>query len=148
MKRGGPAAAIAVVAVVLGLYGGAIAAVRSTLPGPQTAMPLAGADAPPLDLTTVTASVAGQYRYAGDHADHFSDIPCYCGCDAFLGHRSLADCFVRADGAGWDVHAAGCAICLAEAADARRMFERGRDPAAVRGAIVDTYGPADPTTST
>lgn len=82
--------------------------------------------------------VAGHYRFAASHLREFSLIPCYCGCQNMLGHRSLADCFVRPEG-GWEQHAAGCGICLGEAAMARSLLEEGRSPPQVAEAVIDSY---------
>ena len=80
------------------------------------------------DLPDVTADV---YRYAADHAMHFTEIPCFCGCDRGLGHRNLEDCFVNADG-DWDAHASGCGVCTAEAIAAREQLDAGIAIAEVR----------------
>lgn len=56
------------------------------------------------------------YRAAATDPDGFEAVACYCGCEEFLDHRHLRDCFVRTDG-GWERHATGCAVCLAEASD-------------------------------
>lgn len=54
------------------------------------------------------------YEAAAADPEAFGQVACYCGCESFLDHRHLLDCFVRPDG-GWERHATGCAICLAEA---------------------------------
>lgn len=54
------------------------------------------------------------YKAAVDDPEAFTQVRCYCGCETFLDHRYLYDCFVRPDG-GWERHATGCAVCLAEA---------------------------------
>src|SRR5689334_18921788 len=51
--------------------------------------------AAPLDLSTVSGQLAGHYRYAQAHMTEYQQIPCWCGCEQFLSHRNLADCFVR-----------------------------------------------------
>lgn len=64
------------------------------------------------------------YRAAADDPEAFSAVACYCGCEAFLDHRHLLDCFVR-PGGGWERHATGCGVCLAEARDVRDMRADG-----------------------
>ena len=90
-------------------------------------------------LMDAPADVRLHYRFAGNHRDTYRQIPCYCGCDSFLGHRSLEDCFVAADGVGWDPHAAGCGVCIDESSIVRRLLARGLSPPAIRDEIVDRY---------
>ena len=92
-----------------------------------------------LDLNTVSAQVAGHYHFASAHRSMYETVPCFCGCDAMLGHRSLLDCFVRADGAGWDAHASGCAVCIDESQMVQRMLGRGVPPESIPGVIIDRY---------
>jgi hypothetical protein len=54
------------------------------------------------------------YEAAAADREAFTAVRCHCGCEAFLDHRHLLDCFERPDG-GWERHATGCAVCLAEA---------------------------------
>ncbi len=115
--------------------------------GTVAAVSLAGRDGgrvavPPLELASVSGEVAGHYHAAADLAD----VPCYCGCEEFLDHRDLYDCFVRADGTGWEAHAAGCGVCIAESSLVRELTAAGAAPADVRAAIVDRLG-TTPTTA-
>ncbi len=89
------------------------------------------------DLPDATADV---YRYAADHAGHFAELPCYCGCERSLGHRNLTDCFVNAAG-DWDAHASGCAVCSAEAIAAREQLDAGIAIGEVRQSIINRFGP-------
>ena len=93
-----------------------------------------------VSLAALPTEIADMYHYVADHAEQFTQIPCYCGCDSSLGHRNLEDCFVTADGR-WDAHASGCAVCTTEAANARELIAVGADASVVRQAIVDRYGP-------
>jgi hypothetical protein len=65
-------------------------------------------------LASLPADHQELYRAAAADPEAFEAVACYCGCESFLDHRHLGDCFVRADG-GWERHATGCAVCLAEA---------------------------------
>ena len=94
----------------------------------------------PLDLSTVSAQLAGHYRYAQAHMTDYQQIPCWCGCQQFLGHRNLADCFVRADGQGFEAHAAGCGVCNGEAAIAEGMLGQGHSPADVKATVDSQFG--------
>jgi hypothetical protein len=91
-----------------------------------------------LDLLTVPASVAGHYHAASEDPDVYAEVPCFCGCEAMLGHRSLLDCFVRPQG-GWEPHAAGCAVCLDEGEMLQTMLAGGSTPGEIRAEIVDAY---------
>lgn len=91
-----------------------------------------------LDLLTVPASVAGHYHAAAGHPGAYAEVPCFCGCEAMLGHRSLLDCFVRPEG-GWEPHAAGCVVCLDESEMLRTVLAGGSPPGEIRAAIVDAY---------
>jgi hypothetical protein len=100
----------------------------------------------PLDLASVSPAIAEHYRFAAAHEAELRQVPCFCGCEEFLGHRDLYDCFVRADGAGWDSHGAGCGVCIGEAITARRLLEAGRSPTEVRDAVVEQFGTTPITT--
>ena len=103
-------------------------------------------DIAPLDLATVADSTALHYLAAEDHPATYQQVPCFCGCEEFLGHRHLLDCFVRADGQGWDAHAAGCGICIAESATVQALLDEDHDTLAIRDAVIAQYGAVPPTT--
>lgn len=123
-----------------------VATTRGDAVDPTGHGPAAGLAAAPLDLASVSPGIAGHFTYAKAHPEAFSQIPCYCGCEEFLGHRNLYDCFVRADGKGWDAHAAGCGVCIGESVIARRLLEEGQDPAAARTAVIEQFGTTPATT--
>jgi hypothetical protein len=79
------------------------------------------------------------YQAAAADPDAFSQVACYCGCESFLDHRNLSDCFVRPDG-GWERHATGCAVCLAEARDVIAGRETGDDIADISERIDQRFG--------
>jgi hypothetical protein len=93
-----------------------------------------------LDLDSVPGSVAVEYRHVADRADVYDHVRCWCGCEAAFDHRSLADCFVRADGQ-WEAHGAGCGICLAESAAGRALLAEGLTTAELATAIDDRFAP-------
>lgn len=107
---------------------------------PDEADALAASPVVTVELSTVTSAIAADYHYTADHLAEFAQIPCYCGCDHSLGHRSLADCYVTATGA-WDAHASGCAVCGNETATAREQLAAGVPIADVRASIIAQYGP-------
>ena len=68
----------------------------------------------------------------------FTQVRCYCGCEAMLDHRHLLDCFERPDG-GWERHAVGCAVCQLEARDVLAARAAGTPMPEIIAAIDDTY---------
>lgn len=92
-----------------------------------------------ISLAALPKMTADIYQYAAVHARHFVEIPCYCGCDKSLSHRNLEDCFVNP--AGWDPHAYGCGICIAEAVAAREQLDAGVGISEVRQSIIARFGP-------
>jgi hypothetical protein len=87
------------------------------------------------------------YRIAVRMPDLMLVLPCYCGCGQTLGHNNLRDCFLRADGT-FDEHAATCAVCDMEAADAAKWKAGGNSPQQIWRLLVakyDTYGPGTDT---
>ena len=136
--------AVPVVLTVLAI--GVVLAVTGDGGGGPPAAHGVGPGAPPLELASVPAGIADHYRHAAAHEDVYRQIPCYCGCEEFLDHRNLADCFVRANGGGWEAHAAGCGVCIGEAATAHRLLDQGSSPAEVRAAVIAQFGSTPPTT--
>ena len=130
---------LTLVVLVAVLVGGALALGRST--GTTDHAPTT------LDLATVEPAVAEHYHAAEAHRSLYADIPCYCGCEEFLGHRHLADCFLR-PGAGYEPHAAGCGVCLAESSLVRDLLADGTDPEAIPGAVIARFGTTPPTAPT
>jgi len=140
------AGAVIAVAVSIDATGhGQVAAVTTTTNTPTTNTP-ATKTAAPLDLTTVPADIAEHYEYAAAHLVEFRQIPCWCGCMQYLGHRNLADCFIRADGKGWEAHAATCSVCIAEATMAERMLRQGQSAHDVAEAVTLQFGQSSVTT--
>ena len=99
----------------------------------------------PLDLHTIEAAVAAHYRAAEAHTAAYAGVPCYCGCEDFLGHRNLADCFLLPDGAGYEPHAAGCGVCIAESVLVRELVADGAAGPTIRDAVVARFGATPPT---
>ena len=115
-----------------------VASCGDTTP-PTTALPY------PVFPTAVYANEAAlkAYRIAVRMPDLLDVLPCYCGCGQTLGHRNLRDCFLQADGT-FDEHAATCAVCDMEAADAAQWNAQHNSPTQIWRLIVakyDSYGP-------
>jgi hypothetical protein len=132
-------AAAALIVMVAGVGTGVYQATNhaASTPSTRASSPTEGTHG--FSLMDAPAAVRGHYRFAGAHRDTYREVPCYCGCDSFLAHRSLEDCFVAADGTGWDSHAAGCAVCIDESKIVRRLLARGLSPPAIRDEIVGRY---------
>lgn len=76
-----------------------VPAVNQT-PHPQAALPpLPFSPTPPARPTEV---VREAYKFAAEHPEVLSYVPCYCGCER-SGHRGNEDCFVTARAANGDV---------------------------------------------
>lgn len=98
-----------------------------------------------IDLADLPADQQTLYRAAAADPDAFTAVTCYCGCVSFLDHRHLSDCFVRPDG-GWERHATGCAVCLAEARDVIDLRDQQTPIADIVDHIDDRFGGITPTT--
>jgi len=90
-------------------------------------------------LSDVPESLQGLYLGAADHPETFEATPCFCGCSEMLGHRHLLDCFVRADGSGWEAHAAGCGVCLGEAEQVLSLLGDGVPQSEIVAAVIDQW---------
>jgi hypothetical protein len=95
---------------------------------------------PPMDMSTVPANIAAHYEFAAQHVSLYAQVPCYCGCKNSLGHRGLQDCFVKADGSGWESHASGCGVCIQESEMVRTLEAKGRSPTEIRAAVIAKFG--------
>ena len=91
-----------------------------------------------IDVSSLTMDMQQHYQFAAAHPGTYQSVPCFCGCEAMLEHRSLLDCFVRPDG-GWERHASGCAVCIDESSMVQRMLNKGATDAAIRSSVIDTY---------
>jgi hypothetical protein len=118
---------------------------RALAPHPQ-------ANLPPLHLPDIDARllprpaqvIQATYKFAAEHPEVLSYVPCFCGCDK-SGHRSSEDCFVKSrakngDVTEWNDHGIACAMCIAVAERAKQMCEKGASLSEVRDDIERRYG--------
>jgi hypothetical protein len=96
--------------------------------------------APPRSAEVITAA----YRFAADHPEILSYVPCFCGCER-SGHGANHDCFVKqraenGDVVAWDEHGVECAVCIDVANRSRQMFESGASVRDIRAAIDKEFG--------
>jgi Protein of unknown function with PCYCGC motif len=91
--------------------------------------------APPRPMETVRAV----YRFAAEHPEILSYVPCFCGCER-EGHKGNDDCFVKTrnaqgDVTEWEPHGLDCAVCLDVANEAMQMTRSGASVRDIRSAI-------------
>jgi hypothetical protein len=116
-------------------------------PDPQPAIvlgPHPQKDFPPLQLpayplTRSPEVITATYRFAAEHPEILSYVPCFCGCER-SGHRGNEDCFVQRRGANGDVtewteHGMECAVCLDVAQQAMQMHASGASVRDIRAAV-------------
>jgi hypothetical protein len=120
---------------------------RATAPTPHPQANLPVLRLPAIDprlLPRPPAVIQDTYRFAAEHPEVLSYVPCFCGCDQ-SGHRSSEDCFVKArskngDVTEWNEHGIACAMCLAVAEQAKKMCAAGASLSDVRADIERRYG--------
>lgn len=94
-----------------------------------------------ITASDIPDSLKAVYHGAEEHQDTYQAVPCFCGCEAMLGHRHLGDCFLRPDGSGYEAHALGCGVCVGEALQVLELIERGiTDHSEIRQAVVAEWG--------
>jgi uncharacterized protein with PCYCGC motif len=117
-------------------------------PDPQPAVVALGPhpqkDFPPLQLPAYPLArspevITATYRFAAEHPEILSYIPCFCGCER-SGHRGNEDCFVQRRGANGDVtewteHGMECSVCLDVAQQAMQMHASGASVRDIRAAV-------------
>ncbi len=146
----GPWAALLLAAVAFGVAGVLILATGR--PGTAPAADAAGApmlDVAPgghISLAELPPDHRALYEAAKASLDTFAVVTCYCGCEEFLGHRNLGDCFVRPDDGAWERHATGCAVCLTEARQVIDLQDQGTTPAEIADTIDARFGAIVPGT--
>lgn len=98
-----------------------------------------------VDLATLPSEHQVLYEAAAADREAFTQVRCYCGCEDFLAHRYLLDCFERPEG-GWERHATGCAVCLAEAEEVIEQRAAGTPLDEIIRRIDNRYGQITATT--
>jgi hypothetical protein len=112
---------------------------------PQASSPIVAADLPPIppgydQQIRSAAYIKDAFLFAAQHPEVLDYMPCYCGCDRALGHRSNTACFVSArDSRGkvtqWVPHGVICEVCQDVAHTAMQMHNSGATTAAIRAEI-------------
>lgn len=106
-------------------------------PHPQAVLPPLPfqAYAPPRPMDTVREV----YRFAAEHPEVLSYVPCFCGCERG-GHKGNDDCFVKTrnaqgDVTEWEPHGLDCAVCIDVANEAMQMTRSGASVTDIRSVI-------------
>src|SRR4051794_26215666 len=106
-------------------------------PRPQATLPPLPfqAYAPPRPMETVKAV----YRFAAEHPEVLSYVPCFCGCERG-GHKGNDDCFVKSrneqgDVTEWEPHGLDCAACSDVATEPMQMTNSGASARGTRAAM-------------
>lgn len=99
------------------------------------------------DYVRTTSSTEAAYHYAIEHPEVVAWMPCYCGCDA-MEHRNNLDCYLKANGAGFEEHASFCEICVQITLKAKNLVGQGTSLREVRAIVDATWGRTAPGTDT
>jgi hypothetical protein len=140
-RSSGSVIALALVVAAAVIVAGGLIGVGMRAQGPSSMdprVPMASGD-DVFTLANLPAHIGGHYHAAREARKAYQAVPCFCGCEATLGHRNLYECFVTLEGA-WEPHAAGCAVCIDESERLQRMRQRGLPHDAIRERIVNAFG--------
>lgn len=112
-------------------------------PHPQKKLP--PLEFPKYATTRPPEVISAAYRFAAEHPEILSYVPCFCGCER-SGHRGNEDCFVRArdvngDVIEWDPHGMECAVCLDVAKRSAQLYASGASVRDIRAAIEREWTP-------
>jgi hypothetical protein len=144
--RPGPAAVTAVPASAPGTPASTAAAPAAT-PDAAPAVALQAhpqKEFPPLQLPAYPLgrspeAITAAYRFAAEHPEILTYVPCFCGCER-SGHRGNEDCFVKSrasngDVAQWEPHGMECNVCVDVATQAMQMYSSGASVRDIRAAV-------------
>ena len=156
-KRPFPALLVGAVAALAVIIGGfvywqqretpaqdAAAQVPQYAPLPADLKPHPQENLPPLEFPAYPMQrpaevVRAAYKFAAEHPEILSYVPCFCGCER-SGHRGNHDCFVKArdingDVIEWDPHGMECAVCLDVAVRSEQLFASGKSVSEIRATV-------------
>jgi hypothetical protein len=113
-----------------------------TEPHPQENLPPLNFPAYPMARSPEVVTAA--YKFAAEHPEILSYVPCFCGCER-AGHRGNEDCFVKArdvngDVVQWEEHGMECAVCIDVATRSLQLFTSGATVTDIRAAIDKEFG--------
>ena len=112
-------------------------------PHPQTTFPPLKLPGYPLGRSPEVITAA--YRFAAEHPEVLSYVPCFCGCER-MGHHGNEDCFVKSrasngDVQEWEDHGMECNVCLDVAQQAMQMHASGASVRDIRAAVEAKWAP-------
>jgi hypothetical protein len=133
---------IAAVAGLLLCAGPARSQSAKLAPHPQANLP--PLTFPEFKLPRTPDQIRALYKFAAEHPEVLSYMPCFCGCNN-SGHHHNEDCFVKSrDAKGdvkeWQEHGMVCAMCLAVAERSKQMFDQGASLKDIRADIEKRFG--------
>ena len=87
--------------------------------------------------------VAQVFRFAAEHPEVLTYVPCFCGCE-HMGHKGNEDCFVKqraanGDVVAWEPHGTGCQVCIDVGQMAMQMYSSGASVTAISAAVEKKY---------
>ena len=101
-------------------------------------------DYPPLELPAYPLGrspevITAAYRFAAEHPEVLTYVPCFCGCER-SGHKGNEDCFVKSRAANgdvsqWEPHGMECNVCIDVATQAKQMYSSGASVRDIRAAV-------------
>jgi len=94
-------------------------------------------------LPRPTQVVTAVFRFAAEHPEVLTYVPCFCGCD-HMGHKGNADCFVKTratngDVVQWEPHGTECQVCIDVGQQAMQMYSSGASIRQIRTTIEQKY---------
>ena len=87
---------------------------------------------PTLNPADFKDKVRHAYQVAKDHPQLLAQLPCFCYCDSFIGHKSLYSCYV-------DDHSSGCSVCIDSALMAKQLSKEGLNAKEIRDKLITRY---------
>jgi len=112
-------------------------------PHPQTDFPPLRMPGYPLGRSPEVITAA--YRFAAEHPEILTYVPCFCGCER-SGHHGNEDCFVKSRGPNgdvqeWEDHGMECNVCLDVAQQAMQMYASGASVRDIRAGVESKWMP-------
>ncbi|MGE5243915.1 MAG: PCYCGC motif-containing (lipo)protein [Betaproteobacteria bacterium] len=116
--------------------------------GPHEQKALPPLDFPGYETPRPHDVIEAAYRFAAEHPEVLSYVPCFCGCE-HSGHRGNEDCFVReraldGDVITWEPHGMECTVCIDVATRAMQMYKSGATVRQIHDAVAADFGPRYP----
>lgn len=122
----------------------AVAPAVALAPHPQKEFPPLQLPAYPLGRSPEVITAA--YRFAAEHPEILTYVPCFCGCER-MGHKGNEECFVKARAANgdvseWEPHGMECNVCVDVATQAMQMHASGASVRDIRAAVEQKWAAA------